>query len=180
VSAGIFLPLFRGIGIVGVLRGLIALLVALFMSALSRESPFFCLPVIERWCGQCDIEIAGRQVVRARIKFLALQSVFQTLNGIMRQGLDGQQRCRGQVAFARFCSSRARASSMRTMPRDAGPPSPPSAEGSKADNLAGAVEQRSAGISRIDVYVGNDGVRLDLADDAGGNNFVEGEGGCRW
>src|SRR5437879_4159019 len=49
------------------------------------------------------------------------------------------------------------------------------AEGRQPDDLARSVEERPAGISRVNVDVRHDGVRLDLADDASGDDLIEAE-----
>src|SRR5437899_1108447 len=58
---------------------------------------------------------------------------------------------------------------------DARPAFSTCAEGSQPDDLACSVEEGPARVSRVNVDVRHDGVRLDLADDAGGDDLIEAE-----
>src|SRR5213078_955183 len=49
-------------------------------------------------------------------------------------------------------------------------------EGSQPYDLARAVEQRAAGTAWVNVDIRHDGVRLDLANDASGDDLIEAEG----
>src|SRR5260370_24315826 len=143
---------------------------------LGRKLEFFLFVVVERGSGESNVEVARGEVIGARIKLVALERLVQAFDRIGSERLDGEQRARhGPVNFPAILVQQRHRFFDAHDAGDTRTAFAASAEGGKADHLAGAVEKRTAGITGIDVDVGNDRVLLDLADDAGGDDLIESE-----
>jgi hypothetical protein len=64
------------------------------------------------------------------------------------------------------------ASVIRTLPETPGPRSEKSPNVLNGDHATVHVDERTAGVARVDVYVGDDGGRFDLADDTGRHDLL--------
>src|SRR5229473_6493683 len=177
MRAGFLFPLLRLIGIVRALVRALLFLVALLMLALGLQAPLLLFPVIQGRSGKSDIEISGGEIIGARIVFFRAQRFLEPLDRIRSDRLDRKERTRRRSArgFRAILIEQREPLFNTHDTRDARPAFSARAEGSQADDLARTVEQRPARASRVDVDVRHDGVRLDLADDAGGDDLIEAE-----
>src|SRR5260370_4383764 len=177
MRGGLLFAMFRLIGIARALVRALLFLVALLMLALGLQPLLLLLAVIQGRSGKSDIEISGGEIIGARIVFFRAQRFLEPFDRIRSDRLDRKERTRRRSARGfRAILIEQREPLLNTHDtRDARPAFSARAEGSQADDLAGTVEQRPARASRVDVDVRHDGVRPDLADDAGRGTLIEPE-----
>src|SRR5260370_37807919 len=144
------------------------------MLALGLQPLLLLLAVIQGRSGKSDIEISGGEIIGARIVFFRAQSFLEPFDRIRRERLDRRARTRRRSprGFRAILIEQREPLFNPHDTRDARPAFSARAEGSQADDLARTVEQRPARASWVDVDVRHDGVRLDLADDAGGDGVI--------
>src|SRR5438034_457870 len=121
------------------------------------------------------IEISNSEIIRARIVFFRPQCFLESFDRIGSDRLDREKRC-GRWGTRGFCPIllEKREGCLNTHDtRHARPAFSARTEGSQPYDLARAVEQRAAGTAWVNVDIRHDGVRLDLANDASGDDLIE-------
>src|SRR5260370_1960706 len=174
MRGGLLFAMFRLIGIARALVRAWLFLVALRMLALGLQPLLLLLAVIQGRSGKSDIEISGGEIIGARIVFFRAQRFLEPFDRIRSDRLDRKERTRRRSARGfRAILIQQREPLFNTHDTRHAPPAfSARAAGSPADDLARTVEKRAARTSRVDVDVRHDGVRLDLADDAGGDELI--------
>src|SRR5258708_12692789 len=175
MRARFLFPLLRFLSTACALIRALLFLVALIMVALGLQPPLILFAVIQRGSRKSDIEISRGEIIWARIVFFRPQCFLEAFDGVRSYRLAGKEHTGGRSAggFGATLLEKRESHFNTDNAGHAGPAFSARAEGSQPNDLSRGVEQRAAGTAGVNVDIGHDGVLLDFADDAGGDDLIE-------
>src|SRR5437879_8416919 len=177
MRARFLFPLLRLLSTACALIRALLFLVALIMLALGLQPPLLLFAVIQRGSRKSDIESSRGEIIWARIVFFRPQCFLETFDGVRSYRLDRKEHTsrRSARGFGATLLEKRESHFNTDNAGHAGPAFSARAEGSQPNDLSRGVEQRAAGTAGVNVDIGHDGVLLDFADDAGGDDLIKAE-----